>query len=82
MTTAKTAREELAEAKRIETEAGARKEALLAQLREEDLATVKALIDEHGFKSAELRPELKGTRTAKVVEVVPAKKAARKNAKK
>ena len=76
MTAPKTQREELAEVSRIEAEAAARKEALLAGLRETDLATVKALIAEHGFRSADLRPELKGTRTPAVVEVVPAKKKA------
>jgi len=77
MTTGKkTEREEFAEAKRAEAEATARTAALRANLRGSDLATVKELIAEHGFKVSELRPELKSD------SVTSAKKVAKKTAKK
>lgn len=63
--------EELAAKKKAMEDAAAAYQAAVQMTREEDLKTVKELIARHEFKAADLKPELKTTRT-------PAKKPAAK----
>jgi hypothetical protein len=62
---------DLAAKKKAAEDAAAAYQAAVDAAREEDLKTAKALIALHEFKVADLKPELKSTRT-------PAKKAAAK----
>jgi len=63
--------EELAAKKKAMEDAAAAYQAAVQMTREEDLKTAKELIARHEFKAADLKPELKTTRT-------PAKKPAAK----
>lgn len=62
---------DLAAKKKAAEDAAATYQAAVDAAREDDLKMAKALIDLHQFKVAELKPELKSTRT-------PAKKPAAK----
>jgi hypothetical protein len=62
---------DLAAKKKAAEDATAAYQAAVDAAREEDLKTVKELIARHEFKAADLKPELKSTRT-------PAKKPAAK----
>lgn len=63
--------EELAAKKKAMEDAAAAYQAAVQLSREEDLKTAKELIARHEFNAADLKPELKSTRT-------PAKKTAAK----
>lgn len=63
--------EELAAKKKAMEDAAAAYQAAVQMTREEDLKTAKELIARHEFKTADLKPELKSTRT-------PAKKTTAK----
>ena len=63
--------EELAVKKKAMEDAAAAYQAAVQMTREEDLKTAKDFIARHEFKAADLKPELKTTRT-------PAKKPAAK----
>jgi hypothetical protein len=68
--------EDLAAKKKAADDAVAAYEAAVKLTREEDLKTVKELIARHEFKSADLKPELKTTRT--VAKKTTAKKTTRR----
>jgi hypothetical protein len=76
-----TASEQLAEAIKAAETATAKVEALKAESRKEDLATVKLLIERHAFKATDLRPELKATRGTAAKKAAATKSAAKKKAR-
>jgi len=76
-----TASEQLAAAIKAAEDATAKVEALKAESRKEDLATVKLLIERHAFKIPDLRPELKTTRATTGKKAVATKSGARKKAR-
>ena len=81
---AKSPRQLLEEAQKAKADATAKETALLKDLRESDLLTVKKLIAEHGFLQKDLVPELQ-TRSvaakAAAKKVTPRKSTPRKKAK-
>lgn len=72
----KTASEQLAELEKQQVDIAAKRAALLAAARDEDLGLAKTLIERHGFLSRELQPELK------VRGAAASKPAAKKTTKK
>lgn len=76
-----TSSEQLAEAIKAAEVATAKVEALKAESRKEDLATVKLLIARHDFKATDLRPELKATRGTAAKKAASTKSTTRRKAK-
>lgn len=81
MAETKTASEQLAAAIKAAEEATAKVDALKAESRKEDLATVKLLIERHAFKATDLRPELKTTRGTAAKKAVNSKSTGRRKTK-
>jgi hypothetical protein len=65
MAETKTASEQLADAQKQQADLAARVDVLLKQTHDEDLATVKRLIQLHKFTATDLRTVLKTTAAAK-----------------